>query len=415
MNIVIKTLGCKANRYESDKIQSHFEDKHLVVDSTAATLKHADIVVINTCTVTHVADRKSRQAIANMKRLYPDSIVIAFGCGVNVDQSGYKNLPNVNHAVKDTDELIKLIEKIAKDKKSKCDHSNMPQNRTRALIKIQDGCNNFCAYCIVPFARGREKSRPFYEVIEEINQKVEKGYKEVVLTGINIGAYKNNNHDLADLIELILRDTQIERLRLSSIEPQNFNNKFLDLLKDKRFCPHLHISLQSGSDQTLKDMRRRYDTKMYFKMIKALRNAVPEISITTDIIVGFPGETEGQFNETINFVKKIGFSKIHIFPYSKRTGTAAARFPSQVPDKVKKERSRYLHKLEKQLRHDFYEQNLGKKAEILIEKIDKDGFATGFTENYLKTRVHSDLNVNQIIPVKLKDITEDIEIVGQTL
>ncbi len=412
MNIVIKTLGCKANRYESDKIQSYFEDKHLVVDAAVATLKHADIVIINTCTVTHAADRKSRQAILPLKKLYPDAKIIIFGCGVNVDTKGYSDLPIVDYAVKETDELIKLIEEISKTVKSKEDHSHLQKNRTRALIKIQDGCNNFCAYCIVPFARGREKSTPFYEIIEEINDKVDKGYKEAVLTGINIGAYKNNNLDLADLIELILRDTKIERLRLSSIEPQNFNYKFLELLKDKRFCQHLHISLQSGCDETLKLMRRRYDTNMYFEMIKSLRKAAPNISITTDIIVGFPGETEGHFIETINFIKKVGFSKIHIFPYSKRTGTAAATFPNQIPENVKKERCIYLSEIEKQLRHDFYEKNLNKTEEVLIESIDKKGFAIGFTSNYLKTRIHSNLKTNQIVPVKLQKITEDIEIIG---
>jgi threonylcarbamoyladenosine tRNA methylthiotransferase MtaB len=412
MNIVIKTLGCKANRYESDKIQSYFEDKHLVVDAAVATLKHADIVIINTCTVTHAADRKSRQAIPPLKKLYPDAKIIVFGCGVNVDTKGYSDLPIVDFAVKETNDLIKLIEKISKTVKSKPDHSHLPKNRTRALIKIQDGCNNFCAYCIVPFARGREKSRPFYEIIEEINDKVEKGYKEAVLTGINIGAYKNNNLDLADLIELILRDTKIERLRLSSIEPQNFNHKFLELLKDKRFCQHLHISLQSGCDETLKHMRRRYDTKMYLKMVNNLRKAAPNISITTDIIVGFPGETEGHFIETINFIKKAGFSKIHIFPYSKRNGTAAAKFPNQIPENVKKVRCNYLSKIEKQLRHDFYEKNLNRSEEVLIESIDKKGFAIGFTSNYLKTRIHAKIETNQIIPIKLKELSEDIEIIG---
>jgi len=405
MNIVIKTLGCKANRYESDRIQSHFENTHLI----------NDIIIVNTCTVTHVADRKSRQAIAHLKKLYPKAKVIVFGCGVNVDIKGYTELPNVDYAIQATDELIKLIEKIAIRNEAPCDHSDIPQNRTRALVKIQDGCNNFCAYCIVPFSRGREKSKPFYEIIEEINQKVDKGFKEIVITGINIGAYKDNNRDLADLLEIILRDTKIERLRLSSIEPQNFNKKFLELLKDKRFCPHLHISLQSGCDQTLKNMRRRYDSKMYLKMIKSLRKAAPLISITTDIIVGFPGETEGHFIESINFVKKIGFSKIHIFPYSKRNGTAAATFPDQIQDSVKKERCAFIKEIEKQMRSDFYHKNIGRKDDVLIEAIDKNGIATGFTKNYIKTRIHLGKNhqANQIMNLKLKKVTNEIEMIGE--
>jgi threonylcarbamoyladenosine tRNA methylthiotransferase MtaB len=412
MNIVIKTLGCKANRYESDRIQSFLEDKHLIVDANTATLKHADAVIINTCTVTHVADRKCRQTINHLKKQYPEAKIIVFGCGVNVDKKDYAMLENVDYALNHPNKVIKLIKKLEKKCKTKHDHSNLFQTRTRALIKIQDGCNNYCSYCIVPFTRGREKSKPFYTVIDEINQKINKGYKEIVLTGINIGAYKSNHKDLADLIELILQDTKLERLRLSSIEPQNFNTKFLELLKDKRFCPHLHISLQSGSDEVLKKMNRRYNTKMYLQMINELREAVPEISITTDVIVGFPGETEGNFNETINFVKKIGFSKIHIFRYSKRKGTAAAKMAEQVPDWIKKERFTYLRNIEEQLRHDFYAKNVGKKDNILIEQIDKSGFATGFTSNYLKTRLHSDVKVNQIVPVKLEKVTQDLEMIG---
>ncbi|MFC1810672.1 tRNA (N(6)-L-threonylcarbamoyladenosine(37)-C(2))-methylthiotransferase MtaB [Patescibacteria group bacterium] len=414
MNIVIKTLGCKANRYESNKIQDAFEGKHLVIDAGSGQLKHADLIVVNTCTVTHVADRKSRQAISHFKKLYPDAKVIVFGCGSNVNPEGYKKHPNVNYVVKETDELIKLVEKLAKDHKAPCDHSLMPQNRTRTLIKIQDGCNNFCSYCIVPFARGREKSKPVYEIIEEATQKVSKRFKEIVLTGINIGTYNDNNHDLAELIEKILNDTQIKRLRLSSIEPQNFSNKFLKLLEDPRFCPHLHISLQSGCDEILKNMRRRYDTKMFKQMIESLRKAVPHISITTDLIIGFPGETEGHFIETVNFIKKIKFSKIHIFPYSKRKGTLAADMPEQISDNIKKERCTFLSALEKQMRMDFYHKNIGRSDSVLIEKIDKNGNAIGFTSNYLKTRTPTGIqnNANEIIHLRLDKVTDEIEMIG---
>ncbi|MFC1656171.1 radical SAM protein, partial [Patescibacteria group bacterium] len=256
MNIVIKTLGCKANRYESDKIQDKFGDHFNVVDIQTNQPKHADVIIVNTCTVTHVADRKSRQAISNLKKQYPAAKVIVFGCGANTDREGYKDLPNVDYVIQEPQKLYDLLEELSGQFENTCETESFGENRTRTLIKIQDGCNNFCSYCIIPYARGREKSRPLEEIIKEINEKCEKGYKEVVLTGINIGMWKENEKDLADLISDILDKTTIARLRLSSIEPQNFSKRFLELFSNPRFCPHLHISLQSGSDTILKSMRR---------------------------------------------------------------------------------------------------------------------------------------------------------------
>jgi threonylcarbamoyladenosine tRNA methylthiotransferase MtaB len=408
MKIVIKTMGCKANRYESERLKDDLSEKALIADAEVCNFKNADMIIVNTCTVTHVADRKSRQAISHMKKLHPDASVVVFGCGVNVDQQGYKKLPNVDHVFTER----KQIEDLVNNMSDGCEHSTMPANRTRALVKIQDGCNNFCSYCIVPYARGREKSKPHFEILEEVNQKVEKGFKEIVLTGINIGAYNHNNHDLAELIESILNETKVERLRLSSIEPHNFSEKFYRLFENPRFCPHLHISLQSGCDKILKSMNRRYSITDYEHLVKRLRKVSPNMSITTDVIVGFPGETEGLFNETINFVKKIKFSKIHIFPYSKRKGTIAADMSGQVSNEAKKGRCAFLSEIEKQMRADFYEKNIGDNAELLVEK-SKDGFAVGFTKNYLKTRVHGEFKDNEIIHIALDNVDNNIEMIGK--
>jgi len=320
--------------------------------------------------------------------------VVIFGCGANTSFDKYMKLKNVDFVVRKQKELDALLIKLGessnqnKDNCIECGNKDFKISRTRALVKIQDGCNNFCSYCIVPFARGREQSRSSIEILEEIENKISNGYKEIVITGINIGQWKENGKDLADLIEMILEKTKVERLRLSSIEPQNFSNKFLSLFKDSRFCHHLHISLQSGSDEILKKMRRHYDTSLFSGMVKNLRKAVPHFGITTDIIVGFPGETDELFKETLDYVQKIGFSKIHIFPYSKRKGTLAADMPDQIPSIIKKKRCAVLSKLEKKMRFEFYRNNIGRNEEVLFEQEKTKGVIYGFTSNYIKTRIN---------------------------
>jgi threonylcarbamoyladenosine tRNA methylthiotransferase MtaB len=405
MYILIKTLGCKANRYESDRIQEKFGDLNVIGDAQISNFDKVDVLIVNTCTVTHVADRKSRQAISHLKKEYPSAKVIVFGCGANIDPEGYKNLPHVDHVIQNPQDLDALLKNLEAKFDNSCESDRFTLNRTRALIKIQDGCNNFCSYCIVPFARGREKSRTSKEIIEEVRLKIDKGYKEIVITGINIGMWKENGMEIADLMQMILDKTTIERVRLSSIEPQNFSDKFISLFKNPRFCPHLHISLQSGSDSVLKLMRRRYDTEMFTHVIDRLRAAVPHISITTDVIVGFPGETDELFEETVKYVQKIAFSKIHIFPYSKRSGTIAANMPNQVPYDVKKLRCERLSKIEEKMRLKFYEDNIGREESVLIETVDENGDGHGLTLNYIKTRVHKSIKPNEIVNVRLRKET----------
>ena len=401
MKIVIKTLGCKANRYESDKIQDTFEKNNYVADVQQYQLPDADVILINTCTVTHIADRKSRQALSTIKNRFPEAKTIIFGCGANTNKDEYQALPNVDYIVQKRKDLYDLLNKLSKEFPDTCSQTDLPENRTRSLIKIQDGCNNFCTYCIIPYARGREKSIPLKKVLIEIKEKISNGYKEIVLTGINIGTWHDDGKDLADLIETILKETGLSRLRLGSIEPQNYPAKFYRLFKNKRFCPHIHVSLQSGSDEILKKMNRHYDKALFTSMVNSLREAAPEIGITTDIIVGFPGETDKLFEETMEYIQQINFSKIHVFPYSKRKGTLAASMKDQVPYETKKKRCEQMAKIEKLMRKRFYEKHMGTKQSVLVEAVNKNGLSKGFTPNYIQVRMNL-----KGLPIKQNDIIE---------
>jgi len=413
-------MGCKANRYESDRIQDKFEDQAIFADAQIHDMQNADVIVINTCTVTHSADRKSRQAITGLKKLHPNAKVVIFGCGANTDPESYKALDKVDFVVQKREEIDGLIDRFIEKHgdDAPCEMQRFEVNRTRTFVKIQDGCNNFCAYCIIPYARGRQVSYPSKQILDEISAKIEKGFKEVVLTGINIGMWKEDDKDLTDLIQMILDETGVERLRLSSIEPQNYSDKFIELFKNPRFCPYLHISLQSGSAKILKEMRRHYTKELFANIIIRLRKAVPHFSITTDVIVGFPGETDELFEETCKFVEEMKFNKIHIFPYSKRKGTPAADMPNQINPQIKKERCSYLAEIEKKMRIDFYEKNSGRIEEVLFEANLEDGFHTGFTSNYIRVRLNKksqeDLT-NQTRKVKLLKLSENGTIIGKII
>jgi threonylcarbamoyladenosine tRNA methylthiotransferase MtaB len=349
-----------------------------------------DFLIVNTCTVTQVADRKSRQVVFGFKRLYPNLKVIVFGCGSNVAPEEYKMLEGVDFVAKNTEDVLKIIKKLEKENKQKanCEYLNKdlqkPLSRTRALIKIQDGCNNFCTYCIIPRARGREVSFPSKKILFEIKKLEKEGYKEIVLTGINIGEWmeKGAVKDIADLIEKMIDATKEVRFRVSSIEPKNFSPKFYALFATGRLCPHIHMSLQSGCDSILKRMRRNYSTKEFLEICKKFKKAVPDIGLTTDVIVGFPGETEKEFEATCKFVQKIGFLKIHTFPYSKRENTPAYFMKNQIPEDVKKSRALKLRKIADKMSLDFKKSLLGKTYEILVEN-PRGKIYHGFTPNYI--------------------------------
>ncbi|MDD3861362.1 MAG: tRNA (N(6)-L-threonylcarbamoyladenosine(37)-C(2))-methylthiotransferase MtaB [Candidatus Gracilibacteria bacterium] len=455
MLILLKTLGCKANRYESDKLVCALKKKHEVLESGHPRFRTKnidsllpDILVVNTCTVTQVADRKSRQAIYGIKHLYPDCKVIVFGCGSNVSSEEYKKLEGVDFVAKDVKEVLEIVEGLESrhprfSRGSVGGGGTNDTSRTRALLKIQDGCNNFCSYCIIPRARGPENSFPSRELIKEAQHLEKQGYKEIVLTGINIGEWGedidsrrslcrvrcgndnekrgNDRLNIADLIELLIQKTKSVHFRVSSIEPKNFSPKFYKLFKTGRLCTHMHIALQSGCDSVLKRMRRNYCTKEFFDICEKFKKAIPDIGLTTDVIVGFPGETEKEFEKTCKFVQKIGFLKIHIFPYSKRKNTPAYYMKDQISESTKKLRAEKLRKIAEKMTSDFIKKLLGKTYEVLVEN-PRGNFYKGFTSNYIPVKFSRNTSpdtsrskslAKKRISITLKSLQKDGTVLGE--
>ncbi|MFA6991851.1 MAG: tRNA (N(6)-L-threonylcarbamoyladenosine(37)-C(2))-methylthiotransferase MtaB [Candidatus Gracilibacteria bacterium] len=419
MRIAIKTLGCKANRYESDRLFVTLKPQHQVYNVMGA-LDDVDILIVNTCTVTQSADKKSRQAITSFKKLVPHSKLIVFGCGSNVSPLEYRQIEGVDFVAKNTEDVLKIIEEISDEKEIvPCNPVNEKDfssgERTRALLKIQDGCNRYCTYCIIPRARGKEVSFPLKQLCSEAIQREKEGYKEIVITGITVGQWKEVEKNIGDLIEALIKSTKNIRFRISSIEPKNFSQKFYKLFSNSRLCNHIHMSLQSGSDTVLKRMRRGYTTKEYVHICRKLRKISPDIGLTTDVIVGFPGETEKEFKETCKFVKDIGFLKVHIFPYSKRKNTAAYYMAGQISEEIKKSRAKHLQKITDACALQFKKSQLNKIHGVLVHRHKKDGFYVGFTSNYIpmkidpKTIKPASKNplFNQFVRVYLKRIDKD--------
>jgi len=423
MKILIKTLGCKSNRADSDRLANQLGDAlgdgvevAEVNNATDHVGDSVDACVINTCTVTHVADRKSRAQIKLFKKNYPDARLVVMGCGPRVDREIFEQM-EVDFVGENVGDVVGFLKGLDGSHSADDADGSVAGVRTRAVVKIQDGCNNFCTYCIIPFARGREKSFPSAEVLAEVRAKVESGYKEIVLTGINIGNWNEDGAGLADLIMRILDETSVERLRLSSIEPQNFGEGFEKLLSDPqysgRFCPHLHMSLQSGSDRVLGLMKRRYETGLYKKVAQRMRELSPDIALTTDVIVGFPGESDADFEGTCEFVKEIGFSKVHVFPYSKRRGTKAAVMDGQIQEQIKKKRARELQAIAEELCSNFLDGQIGKTWPVLVEQrvARSEGEVwEGFTPNYVKVRVLSSGDkelTNKIVEVRLERLVNE--------
>lgn len=412
MKIVIYTLGCKVNQYESDSIQLALENRGFEVSNK---LEKADIFIVNTCAVTNEAERKSRQVIAKFEKLNPNAQIFVCGCASEKDSNKFKDLKNVTfisgvaNKVKIADELEKSLI-LKPNKKSKvdieeisdeyCDNYFSKPTKTRAFVKIQDGCNNFCSYCIIPYLRGRSRSRNIIDILNEI-QNFGSDVKEVVLTGIDISDYKIDGElALARLLNE-LSNYNI-RIRLGSLEQGLITDGFIDeLRKIKNLCPHFHLSLQSGSDSVLKRMNRHYNKKDFLKSIKKLRKIFVNPAITTDIIVGFPGETEKEFKETCKFIKKAKFSALHIFPYSKREGTVAARF-KDLDGKLKKQRVAILEKINNKLKTDYIKKSKKTLHSVLIEEKEGDYFI-GHSENYIKCYIKNEkLLPNSFVNVKIK-------------
>lgn len=405
MKFNIVTFGCKVNQYESNMMKERMLSSNFFY---VENISEANIIVVNTCSVTNVADKKCLKMIRRIKREYPNSILVVAGCSSQNKQEIYENLDiDILIGNKDKSKIDILLKEYIKTHKKyvkfyndrKLDFEDMlisDYNHIRAFIKIEDGCDNFCSYCIIPYVRGSVRSKKFETVIKEAKLLTQKGHKEIVLTGIHTGHYMNNDYDLTDLINELSKIEDLLRIRISSIEITELNDKFLNMLStNKKVCDHLHIPLQAGSDEILKKMNRKYDLKYYEEKIKKIRMIRPDISITTDIIVGFPYETDKLFNETLEFSRKMNFSKIHVFPYSIRLGTSAANMPNQVDENIKKERVKKLMDLSEIMEKEYYNKFVGKELDILVEECDNN-VSIGHSSNYLMIRLNEKLEVGQI-------------------
>ncbi|MCJ7769656.1 MAG: tRNA (N(6)-L-threonylcarbamoyladenosine(37)-C(2))-methylthiotransferase MtaB [Dehalococcoidales bacterium] len=409
--VKLDTLGCKLNQAETELLAGKFVGAGYRLTSS---LDEADIYILNTCTVTHIADRKSRHLLRMARRRNPAVVIVAAGCYVQRARQQLTDVDGVNMVLGNDDKMhmVRLLE--AEDYLDKPDSNqgylqieNKNILRNRAFIKAQDGCDNFCAYCIVPMVRGREESLPVEQVIVQVKNRVGCGYKEVVLTGTEIGSYRYNGVGLNGLVEEILHKTDITRLRLSSLQTHHITPQLMELWRNTRLCPHLHLSLQSGSDNVLVRMKRRYSASDYSKAISLVRSIMPQAAVTTDVIVGFPGESEDEFEESYSFCKGVGFARIHVFPFSPRPGTEADKMKGQIGDKVKKQRSEKMLALAEESARSFRKRFLGKTIPVLWEQ-KSNGIWSGLTGNYIRvyTKSSEDLT-NKITEVKLEKIWKD--------
>ena len=407
MRVAFYTLGCKLNQAETESLVGQFSQSGFQIVSPNDV---ADIYIANTCTVTHIADRKSRHWLRLARRRNPRALIIAAGCYA---QRSHQELAQLADLVVDNTEkqhLLALTQTLSLggrglgESEAKQSQVLAATVRTRSLIKIQDGCHSPCTYCIVPKVRPREYSLPTYQIIDEVKQKAATGYKEVVLTGTKVGSYRDGNLDLRDLVQRILTSTGIERLRLSSLQPSEISSEFLALWQDERLCRHFHLALQSGSEAVLQRMRRSYSLDQYQRTINLIKEKIPEVAITTDIMVGFPGESDEEFEQSYSFCQQAGFANIHVFPFSPRPKTASTRMPEQINDKVKKERNQRMLELSRSCRRRFCEQFLGQTMPVLWEKETSpgSGIYSGLTSNYIRVLTGSEKPLsNEITPVKL--------------
>ncbi len=433
MKVAFHTLGCKVNQYETQAIREDFENNGFF---TVEEKEFADVYVINTCTVTNLADRKSRQYIRRMKRLNPDSIMVATGCYVQMSKDELKGISEIDLLIGNN--LKSKIYEMTMDKLKEKDVNrvnvltydelkdyedlgmvNSIEGRTRAYIKIQEGCNRFCSYCIIPYARGKVRSRDLDEIKKEAELLIDKGYKEIVLTGINTALYgRDIDLNIEDTIRAVCSIDGDFRVRLSSLEPtvvtkENINS----LLKYDKLCHHLHLSLQSGSNNVLKNMNRKYTREEYLDIVKMLRSFDETYNITTDIIVGFPGETEEDFHDSMEIIEKALFGKVHGFKFSKRKGTKAALMNDVIDGKIKNDRIDRLFKLAKEKSEEFRRLNRDKVTTVLFEEKTKEGLMAGFTDNYIKVFTdHDEKLIGEFVKVKILDIYLDgclVKIVGK--
>ena len=438
------TLGCKVNQYETNAMEQQFiKNNYEILENT----QKADIYIINTCTVTNMAERKSRQMLRRVKEINPSAVLVVCGCYAQVAKNELEQIPEIDIilGINEKNEIVQIVEnymeKMAEqDKRSQeaeiDDVSKQKEfldfgdvtytEKNRAVVKVQDGCNMFCSYCIIPYARGRIRSRKIESVVSEIKKIAKEEIKEVVITGIHVASYgkdfDNENTSkkirLIDLLEAINKIDGIDRIRLSSLEPTIVDEEFATRLsKLDKICDHFHLSLQSGCDETLKRMNRKYTTQIYRDAVATLRKYYPEASFTTDVIVGFPGETDEEFAKTYEFLKEIDFYRLHVFKYSPRRGTVAEKMPNQIDGNKKEERSNKLIELSNSTENKHNQSYIGKTVKVLFEEFE-DGFFKGHTTNYMMVKVageeeQSDKFVNKILDVKIKENNDETrELIG---
>lgn len=420
MKFSVITLGCKVNQYES---QVMLDSMSCAGYDYVSDYKQADIVIVNSCTVTSVSDSKALKLMRRIKRENPDSVTVLTGCMPQAFPEELKNfesadiimgnkcrndlIPLISEYLEKGERLIK-IEPHNDDVKFEQMQVNSFNERTRAFVKIEDGCNRFCAYCIIPYARGRVRSKPLDELKSELEILAKKGYREVVLVGINLSAYGNDlgGINLADAIEAACEIEGIDRVRLGSLEPERMDeDTIIRLSKQGKLCPQFHLSLQSGCDRTLRRMNRHYNSDEYMIIVNNLRKHFDNCAITTDVMVGFPGEDEEEFEQSLDFVKKVGFSKVHTFSYSRRPGTVADRAKNQVEKSDKDKRSAIMIKETTKLHNSFLEEQLGRVEKVLFETRRPDGLFEGYTMNYTQVYIESDEDLeNQVLDIKLTKV-----------
>lgn len=419
MKAAFVTLGCKVNSYDTQSILENLKQYGYEI---AKADEMPDVFIVNTCAVTNESERKSRQMIRKMKSLNPNGIVVVTGCypQTNLEEVKKMTEADIITGTNNRNQIPALLDEYINNKSKLssilADDETEPavtqfDEKTRATVKIQDGCRMFCTYCIIPYARNKIKCMHSDAVIDNIRQLCEKGYQEVVLTGIHLASYLSpNNERLIDLIGRIDKETLLKRLRLGSLEPKLLTEDFLIRLKEiKSFCSHFHVSLQSGSDTILKAMNRRYTSAEYEKIIGNIRNHFDDPTITTDIIVGFPGETEALFAETLAFVKKIKFAHVHVFPYSPKKGTPAADYEHQIPKALKHERAAILIEETERIRDRLLQSKIGQVYEVLTESVTPEGYYSGFSRNYLKVLIECrDCSLNAVYKVRITGYKDGI-------
>ncbi|MBE6105080.1 tRNA (N(6)-L-threonylcarbamoyladenosine(37)-C(2))-methylthiotransferase MtaB [Anaerovibrio lipolyticus] len=416
------TLGCKVNQFETESMEGLFKQSgYDIVPSTNA----ADVYVINTCSVTSFGDKKSRQLIRRVQRLNPKAVIAVTGCysqaapdevkaieGVRVvlGTSDRANIVNYVEQAMEEDGVIDKVDDIMKAREFEDIPLYEMPARTRAFLKIQEGCTNFCSYCIIPYTRGPLRSRKLESIRSEAQKLLDHGFKEIVLTGIHLGAYGKDFKDgtsLYDAAKAVLELPGLRRLRLSSLESIELSPELLELIKtNPKFSHHLHLPLQAGSDEVLKKMNRHYNRDEFTALIKNVKKSVPGVAISTDVIVGFPGETEEMFAESLEYIKTLGFARMHVFPYSPRTGTPAAKLPDQVPEPVKKERVHRLQSLAQEMADDFHSQYLGTVQEVLFET-NNDGITDGLTDTYIRVYTDDEVKTGELYKVRLEKLYKD--------